>query len=149
MEGIELKNPQKRTRKAARAALAVFLVALAAAGVWFVKAVDPMRSGLYPPCLFHAVTGLWCAGCGMARALHDLLNGHIWAAFRMNPLVVSALPLLLWALGLVFYRLWKKKPMPKVPSWIPWAAIALIVLYTVARNLPWMPFAWFAPTVIG
>jgi hypothetical protein len=149
MAEAAVKSKGKKLRRAANAALVVILAVLAAAGLWLLKTADPAQTRFFPPCLFHSVTGLWCAGCGSARALHGLLNGHVWAALRMNPLAVLALPSLLFMLALVFFRLWRKKPLPKMPSWVPWALIAVIVLYTVARNLSWAPFSWLAPTGVG
>jgi hypothetical protein len=130
-------------------ALAVIILAAAAAGLFYLAAVDPARSSLLPPCLFHEFTGLYCAGCGISRALHLLLNGRIGAGFRMNPLAILSLPLLLGWLLLAFVRHLRGKPLPRVPSWLPWVAIAVVILYTVARNLPWEPFSWLAPTDIS
>jgi hypothetical protein len=108
---MEHTLPTGIKRKALMAALAVPCVAAGALVLYQVWANDPDES-LLPLCLFHALTGLHCPGCGTARALHLILHGRLWAGFRMNPL-------------------------------------AVIVAFTVARNLPWMPFAWLAPTTIG
>lgn len=146
-----MKPETGRPRRLSPAAVAFFILAAAllAAFLGLARAADPQTSRIFPPCLIREFTGLYCAGCGSARALHFLLNGHLWAALRMNALAVLSMPFLLWALGLIAYRIWKRKPLPKFPSWLPWAAIAVIVLFTVARNLPWMPFAWLAPTSLG
>jgi len=146
-----MKPEAGRQRRLTPAAVALFALAsaLAVGFLWLAKAADPLTSRVFPPCLFREITGLYCAGCGSARALHFLLNGHLWAAFRMNALAVLLMPFLLWALGLILYRFWKRRPLPRFPSWFPWAAIAVIVLFTVARNLPWMPFSWLAPTSLG
>ena len=37
---------------------------------------------------FHAMTGLWCPGCGGLRAVHDLTHGHLVTALHENALVV-------------------------------------------------------------
>jgi hypothetical protein len=42
-------------------------------------------------CLFHALTGLDCPGCGMTRALVAAFRGHWVDASRLHPL---ALPLI-------------------------------------------------------
>jgi len=50
-----------------------------------------------PPCLFHAVTGIPCASCGMTRAFLDLGHGRFLAALEHNlasPLVYAGA----WAL---------------------------------------------------
>lgn len=41
----------------------------------------------FGPCLFHAMTGLYCPGCGGTRAVWYLLHGHLCLSFRFHPLV--------------------------------------------------------------
>ena len=53
---------------------------------------NPSSSYLFPPCPFHALTGLHCPGCGSLRALHSLLHGHLIKAFGLNPLMILLLP---------------------------------------------------------
>lgn len=40
------------------------------------------------PCMFHAVTGLYCPGCGGTRAVKYLLQGQIRTSIQYHPLVV-------------------------------------------------------------
>lgn len=42
------------------------------------------------PCLFHALTGLYCPGCGGTRAVKYLLQGQIWTSVQYHPLVLYA-----------------------------------------------------------
>lgn len=39
------------------------------------------------PCLFHAMTGLYCPGCGGTRAFRYLLQGDWLESFRYHPLM--------------------------------------------------------------
>lgn len=39
------------------------------------------------PCLFHAVTGYYCPGCGGTRAVKALFSLHIIDSIRYHPLV--------------------------------------------------------------
>jgi hypothetical protein len=48
-------------------------------------------------CLWHAMTGLSCPGCGMIHALLALAHGHVRAAWTFNPSSVVVLPILLWS----------------------------------------------------
>src|SRR6266550_1487519 len=57
---------------------------------------NPAEHGFYPSCLFYKTTGLLCPGCGTLRAVHQLLHGHIAAAFRLNALFVLSIPVLGW-----------------------------------------------------
>ena len=60
--------------------------AAAAAGLAYVWAFDPAKGGVFIPCPFHRLTGRWCPGCGMTRALHDLLHGDLARRARRQPL---------------------------------------------------------------
>lgn len=105
-------------------------------------------AGMPFTCVFQEVTGLHCAGCGMTRATHAVLEGRLLDAVRFNPLGVVLLPLALIAL------------VPEVIGWVRGEAprwrmpigrrgglvlLVLVVGYTVARNLPWAPFTLLAP----
>ena len=72
---------------------AITAATVAAAALLALWRLDPSATPIFPPCIFRAVTGWQCPGCGSARALHALLNGEIAAALRANPLAVAAVPL--------------------------------------------------------
>lgn len=63
----------------------------ALAGVGALYLIDPARHEIYP-CLLRATTGLQCPGCGGLRATHQLLHGHLAAAWSLNPLAVLLVP---------------------------------------------------------
>ena len=71
--------------------------AAAAAVVLFV--FDPATAWFFPPCLFRALTGHPCPGCGTLRAFHALLHGDVAGALRLNALTVIGLPLAVAQLG--------------------------------------------------
>jgi len=105
-------------------------------------AFDPTKAGFFPPCLFHALTGLDCPGCGAQRALHELLHGHLMAALRFNAMFVLSLPLMAWFGPLWTWRVWHKRPVLANPKWLYWYGAAWLV-FGVLRNLPVPVFAWF------
>lgn len=115
------------------------LIALAGAALLFL--VDPRIAPL-PRCPLHVLSGLHCPGCGSTRALHLLLHGDIAGAWRMNLLLVVTLPL---AGALIAAQLCGWQSSRHVPAAAIWAYVAMVVLYTVARNLPWHPFTLLAP----
>jgi hypothetical protein len=117
------------------AAVALGVVA-AAALVLFL--FDPARHGFYPQCPLHALTGWSCPGCGTLRGLHQVLHGNLAAAWKLNPLTVSLLPVALW-LGLrelAWICSGLRWPGIVVRPGFGWALVILVVAFGVLRNLP-------------
>ena len=106
------------------------------AGAWLLFRFDPAAHGFYPVCFFHQATGLQCPGCGSLRAMHQLLNGHWAAAWRFNPLLVTALPLC----GLMVIRFAVLKANGRDAWHIPrlwlWSCLVIVLVFGIARNLP-------------
>ncbi len=101
---------------------------------WF----DPADARFFPKCLFFAATGLACPGCGTTRALHALLHLDVVEAFALNPLLF-VLPLV----GGLWLASEREGRAPGRSRWVrsvPWLLAALIVAFTVWRNLPGYPF---------
>ena len=97
---------------------------------------DPSRYAFYPQCVLHETTGLLCPGCGGLRALHQLLHGHVGAAFNLNPFLVCLAPLLLvfgtfYIAGLISNR---RIQFALSPRWF-WALFACSCVFGVWRNL--------------
>jgi Protein of unknown function (DUF2752) len=105
---------------------------------------DPTKVSIFPPCIFHQVTGLDCPGCGAQRALHQLLHGHLIAALRLNAMFVLSLPLAAWFVPRFISRLIKGTPMPPLNT--RWLVIyfSAWLLFGLVRNLPFPVCAWFA-----
>jgi hypothetical protein len=119
--------------------------ALATAALVVLYRFDPATSPLYPPCVFHELTGLHCAGCGSLRAFHALLHGEWRRALGLNPASVMAVPALA---VLVARQVWHRArgsehSANRAPGWVILAIASGIVLYGVVRNLPGME--WLAP----
>lgn len=115
------------------------------AAVAYVGLVDPNRPGHYLACPLLTLTGLACPGCGGLRATHDLVHLDVASAWAMNPLWVVVAPVLvvLWALWLV--RAWRGRSAPRVPSWVAWSSLAVLVAFGVLRNVPAL-VPWLGPT---
>jgi hypothetical protein len=129
----------------------------ALAGTALLVAVhDPSAPGSrFPACTFHQLTGLWCPGCGMTRATHDLLHGDVAGALGSNlftPFVLLAIVATWWA--------WSRRSFGLAPGrvasglvWVQermsarWGAamVVTMVLYAVLRNVPVAPFEALAP----
>jgi hypothetical protein len=126
-------------------ALAVTSWLAAAAGLVLFY-FDPRQYHFYPVCLFHQTTGLLCPGCGVLRGLHQLLHGHLAAAFRFNPMLVVSLPFVLW-LGVSYglRRAGKRPPRGGAHSNWLWVALVALLAVSVLRNIPGASFAMLRP----
>lgn len=109
--------------------------------------VDPNQPGVYPTCPFLALTGRWCPGCGSLRGLRALLTGAPGAALGLNALMVLALPYLAysslaWASPLLGGP--RLRPV-QLSARATWAVLGVVLVFWLARNLPWAPFVALAP----
>jgi len=105
---------------------------------------DPAQHGFYPICLFHALTGLNCPGCGATRAAYQLLHGHLLRALQDNAFFVLVLAALAAQAGRLVLRKLRSRPVTFiVPTWVLWALLVIAVAFTGLRNLP--AFAWLSP----
>jgi hypothetical protein len=127
--------------------LIAFAAAVVGVVVYLLAAVPPTGDTFYPRCQFHATTGLHCPGCGTTRALHALLNGKPLEALQQNALFPVVLPVVAWAF--VYSIQVSHRRVTPTPGWFStWGLrllIVLLVVYTVARNLPYYPFTLLAP----
>ena len=55
---------------------------------------NPSETSWAPKCVFKAVTGLSCSGCGMQRFLHAMMHGRFLEAIQYNYLLVILIPYL-------------------------------------------------------
>ncbi len=120
----------------AEAARRLWLVPVIALGAILYFLVDPAESAFMPKCLFKAVTGWDCPGCGSQRALHALLHGDFLEALRQNALLVVMLPLIGWMLWLETVR--KSRPRLYAGFYRPWVICTVggvIAAWFVVRNL--------------
>lgn len=116
--------------------------ALLAGGATYLFFFQPGRSGIFPACPFHTLTGLNCPGCGTTRGLHQLLHGHLVAAFELNPLTMLLLPILGYSLIAYTRSAITGHPLPQL-SLSPkfgWVLTGLILGFWVFRNTSVYPF---------
>jgi hypothetical protein len=136
LEFFESKYAMRRLQVAA-----VWSVVAGAATYLFL--FDPATGIAYPPCPFRLLTGLQCPGCGAARGLHQLLHGHPIAAFELNPLVITAVPLLLLLLLSFTCSAYVRSKMSERfrQSKYGWILLAVVFGFWIFRNTPLYPFA--------
>lgn len=126
-----LRQPAMIALGAGVAALALHLRDPNVAGSW-----GPTGIGLCP---FHAVTGLWCPGCGGLRAVHHLTNLEFSAALSSNMLTVILVGILTVAWVRWVQLRWRGRDamrMLVLPPMASRAVVATLVVFTVLRNLP-------------
>jgi hypothetical protein len=107
---------------------------------------DPHRHGSWGLCPFNALTGLYCPGCGGLRAVDDLTEGHVRAAFSSNLVVTALVPVATVLLAVWAVDRWRGRARS-----VPWqrlrpvvaALVGVLVAFTVARNTG--AGAWLAP----
>lgn len=121
-------------------------IALVAGGLVIVYHAGRTPPAWYPPCPLHATTGILCPGCGSARVLHDLAHGDVIAAWGRNILIVVAAPFLAgWALVSLWRALRHNLPPLQAPLGAARVVMIVVLVFWIARNLPWWPFTLLAP----
>ncbi|MEO8378804.1 MAG: DUF2752 domain-containing protein [Acidobacteriota bacterium] len=111
--------------------------AVAAAGVWVLYTFPPAAYSFYPRCVFFTLTGMQCPGCGITRASHQLLHGHVEQAFRLNPMLFALIGLTLYALPSLVRR---ERPRFLASPAFAWGAFLVITAFWIVRNTPWWPW---------
>ena len=107
------------------------------AGAALLYRFSPQEYSFYPRCPFYAVTGHLCPGCGATRAIAELVHGHVAAALHLNAAVTLLVPVLLWYFASMYWTAVREDRIecPQVPEWSWRAALALILLFAVVRNI--------------
>lgn len=137
---IETTNKKDKTT-------AIILMVVTSAVGMYVYFFNPLNGLFYPPCWFHELTGLFCAGCGITRASHSFLNGDIQQALDYNllfPLLIGIILFWMVKIGGIFFFNKTIKPTYK-PKWLYWGLCIIIGIFAVVRNLSHPAFHWMAP----
>jgi hypothetical protein len=109
---------------------------LTVGGVLYLKVLSPALN-LSIPCPFHALTGLYCPGCGFTRAINSLIDFDLTQAFRFNPLIFLLLPIY------SIYSLLRVKGYKKSSDYALNTMVVLTISFGILRNIPM--FSWLAP----
>lgn len=113
-------------------------ILLVAAGVMFFF-VDPVKATWAPKCMFHTLTGWQCPGCGISRASHALLHGHLREALAYNYFFIFSIPYFLAVCAATFFPCVKRR-YTKFYNFIigtkpAYTYIALFCIWWVIRNI--------------
>lgn len=150
MKLIRLLPPVHNTRQERLLAL---LIVAGAAGVLLYLLTDNPEAPLIrtAPCLFRTLTGLYCPGCGTRSALLQLVRGNLYAAWRLNPFTILALPALVLFTVSQALTLLRGRSLPRLflsPSLV-WAIFFFILAYWILRNIPVYPFTLLQPWIVN
>lgn len=122
------------------------LLACFAMSVMYVEKFDPTTGQVGPTggCVFKALTGLDCPGCGGTRAFFYLIHGNVPEAARNHLLAVFAAPFVVymyiaWSINRIFHT---KLPMLRVSPVVVSIFLGGWLVFAVVRNLPWAPFTY-------
>jgi len=105
---------------------------------------DPHVAHSWGVCPLYALTGVYCPGCGALRGVNDLGDGHLRAAASSNLLLVLALPFAVALLARWTRGRWTGREVslvPTLPRGVTVGLVALVVVFSVVRNLPGSPLA--------
>jgi len=105
-----------------------------------VMAILVLMERIAIPCIFHKVTGLYCPGCGITRAIRCIFKGNIQESIRNNLLLYTVIPLL--CISNIIYRLTKRK-YKKTYNTILILLLICALSYGILRNIP--QFSYLAP----
>jgi Protein of unknown function (DUF2752) len=115
---------------------------LLALGAIYVFFYEPGKTGFFPPCPFRLLTGLQCPGCGVTRALHQIVHGNFVAAFMLNPLFLISIPFILIAF-LRYSIIVLNGGVPRknaLPQNYIYAIFFVVLSFWIFRNTPFYPF---------
>jgi hypothetical protein len=122
---------------ATRSGAAGLLAFLAGISAW-VLIRNPLENTVFPPCPLHAVTGLWCPGCGATRASYLLLHGDVAGALHFNAMWVVLAPVALYQsvafAGEAFGVRWLRRIPLSQPVIV--ALLGALIGFGIVRNLP-------------
>lgn len=125
-----------------RRSTVIIIWLLLLAGATYLFVFEPGKTGFFPACPFRMLTGFTCPGCGTTRALHQILHGDFAAAFVLNPVLVLAIPFLVFALlrySVIVMRGGVPRPNA-LPAPFIYVIFVVIVSFWIFRNTPFYPF---------
>ena len=101
-----------------------------------------LKYGIGIPCIFHELTGLYCPGCGISRAIVSLIKLDFYQALRYNLLIFFLIPYIC----IYFFLKYIIKGKKELPEWSLYLLLVIIIVYFIFRNIPY--FSYLAPTKI-
>jgi hypothetical protein len=99
-------------------------------------------TGLYIPCVFRLVTGLYCPGCGSTRLAAALIEGRFMAAFRSNEALFLILPFLtiIFIKYLIRYIKGIQRSTTRTEKIVTGIMLAGVIAFGIMRNIPYFSY---------
>ena len=112
------------------------LAIIACIGAVIVKKYNPEEHSFFIPCIFYKLTGIKCAGCGMTRAIHNLLNGRIKEAIWYNLMLLPSAVIFSYSTYRYSRYIIKDEPIVNKPlDIILKIFLVVIIIFMIARNM--------------
>ncbi|NLB26296.1 MAG: DUF2752 domain-containing protein [Bacteroidales bacterium] len=105
---------------------------------------NPASSGIFPPCPFHTITGLYCPGCGSLRALHNLLHLNLPGVTANNILVIPVIILIFYHIIWSIFKPARTNIL--YHKYTPLLIFFIIIIFWILRNIPVYPFILLSPS---
>ena len=93
------------------------------------------------PCVFHELTGLYCPGCGITRAIFALFEFNLKKAVQYNILIFIIGPFLLYySIKKIYNWVLDKKEKNILPNLLVYIMLIITILFSILRNIEWFSF---------
>lgn len=92
------------------------------------------------PCLFHEITGYYCAGCGGRRAFEYLLRGNIFKSIYFHPVVAYGIFVFAWYMisqTLERAKIGKVKAIPYKNLYV-YIGLVITVINVIIKNMAFL-----------
>jgi len=113
---------------------------------------DARTSFIFPRCIFHSLTGLYCPGCGSQRAFSALLHGEPLQAVNYNLLFILCLPLLFYSSIITVINIFRRDQLVQqifYSTFFVKILLAVVLIFWITRNLSFYPFNLLAPHAVN
>jgi hypothetical protein len=84
--------------------------------------------------MFHTLTGWQCPGCGISRAAHAVMHGHMAEALSYNWFFIVSIP---YATAVAIVTVWPQLPVRRyiTHQYVVYTYVALLMVWWVVRNI--------------